>query len=598
MTWLWHLLLFAFDAEFRRRHGREILDAIAAERGEPRYGGPAGRVRHVCRVTVDLITSAIRQRRAPRPIAADRRPTMDTFRQDVRYACRQIARRPGFAAVAIVSLALGIGGNTAVFGVVDSFVLHPFAFPDADRLLIVGPSFPKLSSETRFIEVLSPLEYEDFRNARSFARTAAFDMGNRNISGGDVPDRVLTAFLIDDPFPVIGLRPMLGRGFTAEELQPKGPPAAIISHRLWASRFHSDRALVGKTIRVNGNAATLVGVMPPELLLLGTDLWIPWGARPDQAPRNSAELLRHRAAGEWRIAAGLPKPNWQRLPHAWRPTMPAQFPEYAGWRLVLEPFANGVLQSVRPAGFLVLGAVALVLFIACANLASLMLARASGREREFAVRAALGAGRRRLAQQLVTEIAVLAAAGGAAGLVLAAMAIRASNALVPAQLTAFGLGATVNSRVALWCLGATLVAVFLVGLLPVFQTGRADPNESLKRDGRSTTASLAARRARQGLIVAEVALAVMLALGAGLLLRSFLNLQRVDTGVDASAVITMRLTLPQEKYRTGEAITAFFEELARRVEALPNVGRAGLASQFPPQAFFRTRVLVDGMRGC
>ena len=287
MRRLWHLLLFAFDAEFRRRHGPEILDAIAAERDEPRYGGPAGRVRHVCRVTVDLITSAIRQRRAPRPMPADRRPTMDTLRQDVRYACRQIARRPGFAAVAIVSLALGIGGNTAVFGVVDSFVLHPFAFPDADRLLIVGPSFPKLSSETRFIEVLSPLDYEDFRNARSFARTAAFDMGNRNISGGDVPDRVFTAFLIDDPFPVIGLRPMLGRGFTAEELLPKGPPAAIISHRLWVSRFHSDRALVGKTIRVNGNAATLVGVMPPELLLLGTDLWIPWGARPDQAPRNS-----------------------------------------------------------------------------------------------------------------------------------------------------------------------------------------------------------------------------------------------------------------------------------------------------------------------
>jgi len=168
---------------------------------------------------------------------------MDTFRQDLRYACRQLARRPGFAAVAILSLALGIGGNTAVFGIVDSFVLHPFAFPDADRLLIVGPSFPKLSSETRFVEVLSPAEYEDIRQARSFAGTAAFDLGNRNISGGDVPDRVFTAFMIDDAFPVIGLRPFLGRGFTAEELAPKGPPAAIISHRLWTSRFHADRAV-------------------------------------------------------------------------------------------------------------------------------------------------------------------------------------------------------------------------------------------------------------------------------------------------------------------------------------------------------------------
>ena len=594
MTWLWRLLLLCFGVEFRRRHGAEILSAIAAERQEPRYRGALGRMRHIGRVTVDLIGSAIRQRRAPRPIPPLRSTTMDTLRQDLRYAGRQLARRPGFAAVAILSLALGIGGNTAVFGIVDSFVLHPFAFPDADRLLIVGPSFPKLSSETQFVEVLSPLEYEDFRHARSFAATAAFDLGNRNISGGDVPDRVFTAFMLDDAFPVIGLRPFLGRGFTSEELRPKGPPAAIISHRLWVSRFNSDNTLVGKTIRVNGNAATLVGVMPPELLLLGADLWIPWGARPDQVPRNRRNFS---------VIARLANDVSPRTAEAELATIAAQvatdhgaqFPEYAGWRLILEPFANGVLRSVRPAGLLVLGAVALVLFIACANLASLMLARATGREREFAVRVALGAGRRRLAQQLVTEVSVLAAAGGLAGLALATVAIRASNALVPAQLTAFGFGASFSARVAAWCLLSTVAAVVLVGLVPVFQTGRADPNESLKRDARAASAGRGARRARHGLIVVEVALAVMLALGAGLLLRSFLNLQRVDTGVDASAVITMRLTLPQEKYRTGEAVTAFFEELARRVEALPNVGRAGMVSQFPPQEFFRTRVLVEGV---
>jgi predicted permease len=595
MTWLWQLLLLAFGAEFRRRHGTEVLAAIAAERQEPRYRGRAGAVRHVCRVAADLIASAIRQRRAPKPqpLFPSRSRKMDTFRQDLRYACRQLIRRPGFAAVAILSLALGIGGNTAVFGIVDSFVLHPFAFPDPDRLVVVGPVFPKLSSETNFLEVLSPLDYEDIRGARSFAGTAAFDMGNRNISGGDVPDRVFTAFMLDDAFPVIGLRPFLGRGFTADELRPKGPPAAVISHRLWASRFHSDPSIVGGTIRVNGVAATLVGVMPPELLLVGSDLWIPWGARPDQAPRNMRNFsMIARLAGD----ASLRTAETELATIAARVAADhaAQFPEYTGWRLVPRPLASGLLQSVRPAGFLVLGAVSLVLFIACVNLASLMLARATGRQREFAVRAALGAGRRRLAQQLLTEIAVLAVAGGAAGLALAALAIRASNALLPPQLTAFGLHAALNARVAGWCLLSTTAAILLVGLLPVLQTGHTDPNESLKHDARQTTVGGGARRARHGLIVADIALAMMLALGAGLLLRSFLNLQRVDTGVDSASVITMRLTLPQEKYRTSEAITAFFEELAGRVEALPHVERSGLTSQFPPQTFFRIRVLVDG----
>src|SRR6185503_11838786 len=518
----------------------------------------AGSIRHAFHTAIDIIVSAVRQRLAPRREKFFRSRPMDTVRQDVRYALRQLARRPGFAAIAILSLALGIGGNTAVFGIVDSFVLHPFAFPDASRLLIVGRSFPKLSAGTDFIEVLSPAEYEDIRQARSFARTAAFDLGNRNISGGDVPDRVFTAFLIDDPFPVIGLAPFLGRGFTADELKPNGPPAAIISHRIWVSRFHADRTLVGKTIRVNGNAATLVGVMPPALLLVGTDLWLPWGATADRVPRNMrnfsviARLARGEslASAEAELAAIAGRIAGD---HA------AQFPEYTGWLLVPQPFAHAVLQDARPAGLLV-----------------------------------LGAGRGRLAQQLVTEIAVLAVAGGAAGLALASVAIRASNALVPAQFTSFGLAASVNARIAGWCLLSTVAAVFLVGILPALQSGRTEPNDSLKQDARSTGGGRSARRLRQGLIVGEVALAVVLALGAGLLLRSFLNLQRVDSGLDAGSVVTMRLTLPQEKYRGGDAINAFFEELARRVEELPRIERAGLASQFPPQAFIRVRVIADG----
>jgi putative ABC transport system permease protein len=597
MTWLWRALLVIFGREFRRRHGAEVLAAIDAERQERRNRGVAGCVRFAIRVSADLVIAAARHHTAPhrfnRVRAKRTRGSMDIVRQDVRYALRQMRRRPGFAAVAVISLALGIGGNTAVFGIADSLVLHPFSFPQPDRLLLVGVSFPRVTNETTFVESMSPLDYEEFRGARSFAATAAFDLGNRNLSGGDIPERVFTALLLDDPFPVLGLPPLLGRGFTPDELRPSGPPVAIISHRLWKSRFHGDASLIGRSLRVNGAAATLVGVMPPQLLLLGTDLWIPWGGDRQTVPRNRRQFsaiarlapdasLRGAEAELSAIAARVAADH------------KAQFPEYDGWHLVPRPLAAGLLEQARPAAFLVVGAVMLVLLIACANLASLILARATGRQRELAVRVALGAGRRRLVQQVVTEIAVLAIAGGSAGFAVAAAAVRAANAFVPAQFAAFGLHAALNVRVALWCLCSTSLAIVFVAVLPIVQMGRTDPNESLKQDARGATTAPGSRRLRYALIVAETALAVMLALGAGLLMRSFVNLQRVATGVDADGVVTMRLTLPSNKYKTGAAMTEFFEELARKVEELPSVERAGLTSQFPPMEFLRSRVMING----
>ena len=531
---------------------------------------------------------------------------MDTLLQDVRYALRSFVRRPGFTAIAVLSLALGIGGNTLIYGLVDGLVLNPFTYPEPDRLVSVGVTFPKLSSDTTYVEALSPAEYADIREARAFSSVAAFDLGNRNISGGDVPERVFTGLLLDDLFPVLNMKPAVGRGFTREELQPaasmKGNDqtfgaaasirVAIISHRLWQTRFGGDPQILNRAIRIGGNATSIVGVMPPGLLLVGTDLWIPWGGDPVMVPRNARQftvigrlapgVTRTEADAELAVIAA-------RVDGASR----AEFREYEGWRLSATPWAEALMQDVRPAAFMLLGAVGFVLIIACANLTNLFLARATTRQRELAVRLALGAERWRLARHLLTESLLLAVAGAIVGLVIAYLGLKSATALVPAQLQMMGVQAGLNARVLLWSLGLTTVAGVLVSILPALQATRTDPHETLKSDGRAG-AGRAGARLRQALVVAEIALSVVLLLAAGLLVRSFLNIQRVDPGFDARDVLTMRLTLPQEKYRSGEAITAFFEELTRRVQAVPGVRSAAMASQFPPQGPFSSQVEVEG----
>ena len=301
MTRLAALLLRLYPASFRERYGAELVAAIALERRCARSAAVAiGTLRFSLHRRRDLLATAVRLRSrqlsqriaraagrgAPRSPHSAKRTEMDTLLQDLRYALRQFVRRPGFTAIAVLSLGLAIGGNSLIYGMLDGFVFHPFPYPQPDRLVAVGVTFPKLSSETTYVETLSPAEYLDIRTTRSFAHAGSFDLGNRNISGGDVPERVFTALLLDDLFPVIGMAPALGRGFTAEELGPNGPPAAIISHRLWQSRFGGDPAILNRAIRISGRAASIVGVMPPGLVLIGTDLWIPWGGDPLTVPRN------------------------------------------------------------------------------------------------------------------------------------------------------------------------------------------------------------------------------------------------------------------------------------------------------------------------
>jgi putative ABC transport system permease protein len=512
---------------------------------------------------------------------------------DLRYSARLLARRPGFTAVAMLSLALGLGGASITFGLVDGLVLKPFAYPDPSRLVTIGVNFPKMgdSGEGRFIEALSPAEFVDIRGLKTLTRAQAFDLGNRHVSGGDQPERLFTALTLGDLFEPIGLPPALGRGFTAEELAPGGPRAAVISHRVWRSRFGADPAIVGRAIRVNGVSTTVVGVMPPELLIIGSDMWLPLQASPAEWPRGARQfsILARIADG-----ATLQQVNAELGALASRTTAAfgSEFKEYDGWRLIAAPWADALTRSLQPAAYLLLGAIAFVLLIVCVNLANLQLSQAMSRQREMAVRLALGAGRWRVARQLLVESLMLAAAGCALGLLLAESGLRAAVSLLPARLVELDPRVGFSGRVMIVSIAAALLCAIIVGVLPAIRAMRTDPFEVMKDDTQRTTASTSANRWRHSLIVAEIALAMILLAGAGLLVRTMIHLSRLQPGVDAENVLTMRLTLPSEKYKPG-AIVPFFDRLVDTVQNIPGVRTAAVASQFPPGVTFTTQLRFD-----
>ncbi len=521
---------------------------------------------------------------------APKESRMTAALHDLRFAARLLARRPSYAAIAILSLALAIGANGTVYGLVNALLFSPFDFPDPARLVSIGSAYPKIGADENFIEQHSSAEIEDFAQARSLDRMGAFDLGNRVLSNGTDSDRVFTALILIDPIPALGVPLTLGRGFTAEELAPNGPRVAILSHRLWVSWVGSDRAIIGKAVRMNTEPLTVVGVLGEGPTLLGTDLWIPWGGDRRESRRNYRpfSVVARLAPG-----ATLAQLNTELATIATRTatTFQGQFPEYAGWTLRAAPWNEAISGRFLPAGYLLLAAGALVLLIACVNLASLLLARLSARQRELAVRRALGASGWQVTRLLLAENLIVAGLASALGVALTMLTLRAIPLLLPSVVLSIGFEIGMDMPVVAYCAIAGLVAAGLTTLLPAWHARRTDPHQTLKDSGHAG-GSPARQRARRALIVAEVALAVVLLVNAGLFLRSYSRIQQIDPGFNPTNVLTMRLTIDNAKY-PGEAATTFFDQLTERLATLPGVAGVAAASQFPPNEIFTMQFDLD-----
>ena len=503
--------------------------------------------------------------------------------RDVRYAFRQLRRSPGFAAVAVLTLALGIGANTAVFSVINGVLLKPLPYGAPEELVSVTSAFPSMDFDRFWI---SPPEYFELREwNEAFADIGGYRTGTSSIETYDRPLRVPSAVASWSFFPTMGVRAELGRTFTREEDLPGGTPVALISDGLWRRAFGQDNGVIGQTVRLDGVASTIVGVMPPgfDVEDAGVDVWTPLQIDPnDHVNRRGNHFLNLVA----RLADGAnldrAQADLDRLEVRWQEEYRgAHAPSSEGHPLRATDFRADVLGDVRPAMMLLLGAVVFVLLIACANVANLLLARSETRSKEVAVRVAMGAGRRRLVKQLLTEGMTLALVGGALGLALGHYGLRGLLRVNPdgvPRVAEIGLDGTV----VLFTGGVAIVTGLLFGLAPLINTTLARVGGTLKEGGSRTTRSSAGHRARKMLVVAEVALAVILLTGSGLMLRSMAALQNVDLGFQEENLLTMEVSLPAADYPTPVDVGAFFTTALDGIRALPGVVTATAMSGLPP----------------
>lgn len=507
---------------------------------------------------------------------------METFWKDLRYGWRMLRRNPGFAVVAVLTLAIGIGANAAIFSVINTILLQPLPFKDSSRIMNVWDTDPNrgITSGT-----VSAAEFLDWREMnRSFSELDAFRTSYVTLTGNGDPEQVWGVQISGGFFRMLGVEPALGRDFRPEEETPGHEQVILISHSLWERRFGANPAILGKSILLDYKPYTIIGVLPKDFSMFGTstslDVWLPFAFNRAQLNREDHELIVF-----GRLRNGVSIPQAQAEMETIQANLKKQYPgvdQENGIRVA--SFSDNLSAKIRPALLVIMAAVGFVLLIACANVANLMLARAASREREIALRSTLGAGHRRILRQLLTESVLLALIGGAFGVLVAFGGLRLLHyALPPAGPGEIphSAGIGIDWRVLVFTIGVSLLTGILFGLAPALQISRSHLSESLKEGSRGSTSGRRSHLVRSGLVVSEVALSLMLLVGAGLLLRSFVILLTQDLGFNPSNVLTMQVWLPANHYPEEARVIDYFQQATDRIAALPSVESASAIDFLP-----------------
>ncbi|HVG18799.1 MAG TPA: ABC transporter permease, partial [Blastocatellia bacterium] len=505
----------------------------------------------------------------------------ETLLQDLRYGLRMLRKNVGFTLTTVLALAIGIGANTAIFSLVNAILLRPLAFKDSEQLVWIWAR--RVDRDKAFFSIPDFIDHRD--QNQTLERMVAFDPNwGVNLTDSGEPERFQGVRISAEAFQMLGVEAVAGRTLLPEDGKPGSSRVVVLSHGLWQRRFGSDRSLIGKTLTLNDNSYTLVGILPPNFIIPNaeTEVVVPLVLETDpRRTERDSNFLRTIARLKPGVTAEQAQSDLDSITTNLRQQYPTTNAKKVGPRVLL--LHEEVVGNYHLALLMLLGAVVLVLLITCSNLASLMLVRASARRKEFAIRAAMGASRLRLVRQLLTESAILAVMGGTMGLFLAYWGVKFLLVLSPSNLPRTG-EVNIDIRVLAFTLGISLLSAGIFGLIPGLQASKVGLNEALKAGGRSSVGASLGNHTRNLLVVSEVALSLLLLIAAGLLVKSFLRIQEVNPGLDTSNLQLVRLSLPQTSYKDRESMKVFYEKVADRIKVLPGVKSVGLASVLPLSA--------------